>query len=123
MRPFVKHAGMAWVMSTLGFGVILQSLGLAVWGPKPVFVPGPVGDDILRFAGVGARPQELLMLAVAVVIMLVFDRVMRRTMLGKAMPGTNMGMDLGMDMPYGDEEEEEEEEEDYEEGDDDAMDS
>ncbi len=85
VRPFVKHAGMAWVMSTLGFGVILQSLGLAVWGPKPVFVPGPVGDDILRFAGVGVRPQELLMLAIAVVVMLVFDRVMRSTMLGKAM--------------------------------------
>ena len=27
-------------MSTLGFGVILQSIGLAIWGPKPVVVPG-----------------------------------------------------------------------------------
>ncbi len=85
VRPFRGHPGMAWVMSTLGFGVILQSVGLAIWGPKPVFVPGPVGDDILRLAGVGVRPQELLTLVVAVAIMLAFDRVMRRTMLGKAM--------------------------------------
>jgi branched-chain amino acid transport system permease protein len=85
VRPFAGRPGMAWVMSTLGFGVILQSVGLAVWGPKPVVVPAPVGDEVMRIAGVGVRPQELLMLAVAVVIMVVFDRVMRTTMLGKAM--------------------------------------
>lgn len=85
VRPFARRPGMAWVMSTLGFGVILQSIGLAIWGPKPVVVPSPVGDDVVRLAGVGVRPQELLMLAVALVVMLAFDHVMRRTMIGKAM--------------------------------------
>lgn len=85
VRPFAGRPGMAWVMSTLGFGVILQSVGLAIWGPKPVVVPGPAGDEVIRLAGIGVRPQELLMLGVAVVIMVVFDRVMRTTMLGKAM--------------------------------------
>jgi len=85
VRPFAGRPGMAWVMSTLGFGVILQSLGLAIWGPKPVVVPGPAGDDVMRLLGVGVRPQEILMLVVAVVIMVAFDRVMRTTMLGKAM--------------------------------------
>lgn len=85
VRPFAGRPGMAWVMSTLGFGVILQSIGLAIWGPKPVVVPSPLGDDVIRLAGIGMRPQELLMLGVAVVIMVVFDRVMRTTMLGKAM--------------------------------------
>jgi branched-chain amino acid transport system permease protein len=85
VRPFAGRPGMAWVMSTLGFGVILQSVGLAIWGPKPVVVPGPVGDAVIRVAGVGIRPQEVLMLVVAVLIMVVFDRVMNRSMLGKAM--------------------------------------
>lgn len=85
VRPFARRPGMAWVMSTLGFGVILQSIGLAIWGPKPVVVPSPVGDDVIRFAGVGVRPQELLMLGVSVVVMLAFDHVMRKTMMGKAM--------------------------------------
>ena len=67
MRPFAGRPGMAWVMSTLGFGVILQSIGLAIWGPKPVVVPGPVGDAVMRFGNIGVRPQELLMLGVAVV--------------------------------------------------------
>jgi len=85
VRPFARRPGMAWVMSTLGFGVILQSIGLAIWGPKPVVVPSPVGDDVIRLAGVGVRPQELLMLGVSVVVMIVFDHVMRKTMTGKAM--------------------------------------
>lgn len=85
VRPFARRPGMAWVMSTLGFGVILQSIGLAIWGPKPVVVPSPVGDSVIRLAGIGVRPQELLMLAVSVVVMLAFDHVMRRTMVGKAM--------------------------------------
>ncbi|WP_396440266.1 branched-chain amino acid ABC transporter permease [Limnohabitans sp.] len=85
VRPFAKRPGMAWVMSTLGFGVILQSFGLAIWGPKPVVVPSPVGDDVIRLLGIGIRPQEVLMLGVSVVIMVAFDHVMRKSMMGKAM--------------------------------------
>ena len=85
VRPFASRPGMAWVMSTLGFGVILQSIGLAIWGPKPVVVPSPVGDDVIRMFGLGVRPQELLMLAVSLVVMVLFDHVMRKTMVGKAM--------------------------------------
>lgn len=85
VRPFAGRPGMAWVMSTLGFGVILQSVGLAIWGPKPVVVPGPVGDSVIRLLGVGIRPQELLTLVVTVVVMIAFDWVMNRTMVGKAM--------------------------------------
>ncbi len=85
VRPFARKPGMAWVMSTLGFGVILQSVGLAIWGPKPVFVPAPLGDEVVRVLGVGIRPQEMLMLAVSIAVMGVFDHVMRRSMMGKAM--------------------------------------
>jgi branched-chain amino acid transport system permease protein len=91
VRPFARKPGMAWVMSTLGFGVILQSVGLAIWGPKPVFVPSPVGDEVVRVLGVGVRPQEMLMLGVAVAVMLALDHVMRRTMVGKAMRAVAQG--------------------------------
>ncbi|MDM9561686.1 branched-chain amino acid ABC transporter permease [Bordetella petrii] len=85
VRPFAGRPGMAWVMSTLGFGVVLQSIGLAIWGPKPVVVPSPVGDAVIRYLGVGVRPQELLTLGVAIAVMIVFERVMNHTMVGKAM--------------------------------------
>jgi branched-chain amino acid transport system permease protein len=102
VRPFAGKPGMAWVMSTLGFGVILQSIGLAIWGPKPVVVPGPVGDEVVRLLGVGVRPQELLMLGVSVVVMLAFDHVMRKTMVGKAMravaQNTNVASLMGINV-------------------------
>ncbi|MDO4723594.1 MAG: branched-chain amino acid ABC transporter permease [Comamonadaceae bacterium] len=85
VRPFAGRPGMAWVMSTLGFGVILQSIGLAIWGPKPVVVPSPLGDSVIRVWGIGVRPQELLTLGVAVLITLGLDWVMNHTMTGKAM--------------------------------------
>lgn len=85
VRPFAGKPGMAWVMSTIGFGIILQSVGLAIWGPAPVKVPAPLGEDVIRIFGAGVRSQELLLIAVALVIMVVFDWVMRKTMIGKAM--------------------------------------
>lgn len=85
VRPFAGQAGMNWVMSTIGFGIIVQSIGLAVWGPAPVNVPSPFGDDVIRIAGAGIRPQEILILVVAIAMMLALDLVMRRTRIGKAM--------------------------------------
>jgi branched-chain amino acid transport system permease protein len=85
VRPFAKKPGMAWVMSTLGFGVVLDSIGLAIWGPKPVVVPSPVGDSVIQIFGIGVRPQEMLLLGVAVLVMIAFDLVMRKTMVGKMM--------------------------------------
>jgi len=85
IRPFAGKPGMNWVMSTIGFGIILQSLGLVIWGPAPVTVPQPLGNDIIRIMGAGVRTQELLILFVAIVVMLAFDRVMRKTRLGKVM--------------------------------------
>lgn len=85
VRPFAGQAGMNWVMSTIGFGIIVQSIGLAIWGPAPVNVPSPLGDDVIRVAGAGIRPQEILILAVAIALMVALDLVMRRTRIGKAM--------------------------------------
>jgi len=51
VRPFAGKPGMSWVMSTIGFGIVLTSLGLAIWGPSQIVVPSPVGDDIIRIAG------------------------------------------------------------------------
>jgi branched-chain amino acid transport system permease protein len=85
VKPFAGKPGMAWVMSTIGFGIMLQSIGLAVWGPAPVKVPAPLGEAVIRLFGVGVRSQELLLIGVAIGIMAVFDWIMRKTMIGKAM--------------------------------------
>ena len=85
VRPFAGKPGMSWVMSTIGFGVILQSLGLIVWGPAPTMMPPPFGDDVIRIFGAGVRSQEILVLVAAILIMIALDLVMRRSLIGKAM--------------------------------------
>lgn len=85
IRPFVGKPGLAWVVSTIGFGIILQSIILAVWGPGTVIVAAPVGDGLVNVFGGMIRRQEVLILCVAVVILLISDIIMQRTLIGKVM--------------------------------------
>lgn len=85
VRPFTGKSGMSWVVSTIGFGIVLQSIGHSIWGAGTVMVPSPIANDVVRFFGIGVRPQEVLILVVAIVVMLIFDWAMNKTMLGKVM--------------------------------------
>jgi len=84
VRPFVGRSGLAWVMSTIGFGIIVQNTALAIWGPAPLIMPSPVGSEVLRIAGAGVLPQEVLVLVVSVAVMALLDFAMRRTRMGRA---------------------------------------
>ncbi len=84
IRRFLGKQGLSWVMSTLGFGIIVQNLSLAFWGPAPIGVPSPLGDHVLTVFGSGVRPQEILVFVVAVSLMALFDWMLHRTQLGKA---------------------------------------
>lgn len=84
VRPFFGMTGMAWVMSTIGFGIILQNTALAIWGAGSVAMPSPLGETVIRVFGAGIRPQEILVLATTAIVMLALDHVLRRTRIGKA---------------------------------------
>ncbi|XAH23167.1 branched-chain amino acid ABC transporter permease [Xylophilus sp. GW821-FHT01B05] len=84
VRPFIGQGGLAWVMSTIGFGIIIQNTALAVWGPSPLVIPSPLGDEVIRIGGAGVLPQEILVLCASVAIMVALDLVMQKTRLGKA---------------------------------------
>jgi branched-chain amino acid transport system permease protein len=84
VRPFLGMSGLAWVMSTIGFGIIIQNTALAIWGPSPMVMPSPLGDSVIRIGGAGVLPQEILVLVSSIVVMLCLDLVMRRTKIGKA---------------------------------------
>ena len=84
VRPFIGLPGLAWVMSTIGFGIIIQNTALAIWGPSPMVLPSPLGNSVIRIGGAGILPQEVLVLVSSVVVMLLLDVVMRKTKIGKA---------------------------------------
>ena len=84
VRPFFGAPGMAWVMSTIGFGIVVQNTALAIWGPGSMAMASPLGDSVIRLGGAGIRPQEILVLTVTGAVMLTLDHVLRRTRIGKA---------------------------------------
>ena len=84
VRPFVGFVGLAWVMSTIGFGIIIQNTALAIWGPTPIVLPSPLGDEVIRIGGAGIVPQEILVLAASILMMFCMDYVLRKTRFGKA---------------------------------------
>ena len=84
IRPFFGATGMAWVMSTIGFGILLQNSAMAVWGSSSIAMPSPLGDEVLRFAGAGVRPQEILVIVITFFVMIALDYVLRKTKVGKA---------------------------------------
>ena len=102
IRPFAGKAGMAWVMSTIGFGIIMQSAALSLWGPGTRMIAAPLGDGVIRIAGVGFRSQEIVVLVLAFVILAIFDYAMRRTSLGRSMRAVALNRDaaalMGIDV-------------------------
>lgn len=102
IRPFAGRAGMAWVMSTIGFGIVMQSAALSLWGPGARMVAAPFGDGVIRIAGIGFRSQEIAVLVLAFVILGVFDFAMRRTSLGRSMRAVALNRDaaslMGIDV-------------------------
>jgi branched-chain amino acid transport system permease protein len=85
VRPFAGKPGLSWVVSTLGFGIIIQAIGLSIWGPGAVVVTSPVGDGLVDIFGATIRRQELLTLVVAIAIALMIDLLITRTTAGKIM--------------------------------------
>ena len=85
IKPFVGAGGLNWVLSTIGFGIILQNTALAIWGPASIAVPSPLGGEVYRIAGAGIRPQEILIAGVAIAVMILLDFVIRKTRFGKAL--------------------------------------
>ncbi|RKP44434.1 branched-chain amino acid ABC transporter permease [Pararobbsia silviterrae] len=84
IRHFVGEAGLAWVMSTIGFGIIVQNLALLIWGPAPIALSSPLGDGIVKVLGAGVRPQEILVFVTTLVLMIVLDWMLHRTKMGNA---------------------------------------
>ncbi|CAB3779921.1 branched-chain amino acid ABC transporter permease [Pararobbsia alpina] len=84
IKHFVGEAGLSWVMSTIGFGIIVQNVALLIWGPAPIALASPLGDRVMVLFGAGMRPQEVLVFFTALVLMLVFDWALHKTKMGKA---------------------------------------
>lgn len=81
----------AWLVSTLGIAIVIQSAAAIVWGPTSRSFPVLLHRDIVRIAGATLSWQEVTAIAVAVLSVVGFELFRRRTLFGK------LGMAISFD--------------------------
>ena len=77
-------AGLGWLLSTLGAGIVISNLAQMRWGTSTSRFPSLISDRAIGVLGVRVIPQELLVLGVSFVIMILFEVFRTRTLMGKA---------------------------------------
>jgi len=73
------------VIATLGVAIICRNAALAIWGPDAQPFAPPLGSRTIEVGGLRLVPQDLLIVAVGVFLMLVLQYFLRYTREGKAL--------------------------------------
>lgn len=87
VRPLLRHgASMGWVVSTLGFGLVLQGLASRLFGSQAIAVPPMIFDsqDFIKVAGVQVSTQYLAVLVLSVTLMVLMEVFLRYSQWGRA---------------------------------------
>jgi len=88
VRPFIHRGSMAWVMSTLAVGIIIENLALLIFGKSPRGLPNVLAQDPVKVFGAGIYPLELLIPVVVLLIASGARLFYSSTMLGRALRAT-----------------------------------
>ena len=88
IRPFVLRGSMAWVMSTLAVGIVVENVVQLVFGKSPRGLPNALALEPVTIAGAGIYPLELLIPVVVLSVALGARLFYAHTMLGRALRAT-----------------------------------
>ena len=78
-RPLVS------IIATVGFGIFLKEMAHIIYGPEPLMYPSPMGSGGITVLGIAVGWQHVLILGVVLVLTLLQQVVLGRTMAGKMM--------------------------------------
>jgi branched-chain amino acid transport system permease protein len=86
VRPFAKSAtSIGWMLTTIAVGIMLEALVTMRFGGFSRPLPSPGIAHAISVLGAGVYPQELLIPAFALTVMVAFLWMQRRTLIGRAM--------------------------------------
>jgi branched-chain amino acid transport system permease protein len=86
VRPILafNRFGFGWLVSTLGFAVIVENAAAYFWGPTSIPFPTMLIDRSIHFGNAAVLTwQQILAIAVAIVLAGGFELVRKRTLFGK----------------------------------------
>jgi branched-chain amino acid transport system permease protein len=93
VRPVLafNRFSFAWLVSTLGVGLILENLAALIWGPTSRSFPLLLAGHTVKIGDARITLQELVTIVVAIVLAIGFELLRRRTLYGK------LGMAIAFD--------------------------
>jgi branched-chain amino acid transport system permease protein len=93
VRPVLafNRFSFAWLVSTLGVGLILENLAALIWGPTSRSFPLLLAGHTVKIGSARITLQELVTIIVALVLAAGFELFRRRTLYGK------LGMAIAFD--------------------------
>ncbi len=89
-RPVVRHGMVGVLLTTVGLSFVLKGIARGIWGGKGDFIPFPplIKGGMFMVAGIPVTPQQLVVLAGALTVMLTFGLFIRFTRFGRIMQAT-----------------------------------
>ena len=86
--PLRKKPFITVVVSTIGVSLFLKNIARIIWGPQPIFFPGPFGDKTVQVGSVFVNPQNLVILGVTTCLVIFQYFFFSKTTLGRKMQAT-----------------------------------
>ena len=90
LRPLESKDLNLMLIGTIGFGIVLESLAILVWGSFGTAVPTPIPNVPINVGGLIITAYQLLMLAMSAAVMVLLYLFLDRTKLGTAMQAAAM---------------------------------
>jgi len=89
-RPLMEQSLVSVLLATIGLSFVLKGVARGIWGGKGDFIPFPplASPRPMSLGGILVMPQQLIVLAGAVAVMLLFAAFFKFTRLGKMMQAT-----------------------------------
>jgi branched-chain amino acid transport system permease protein len=85
VRPALRTGStVTWILATVALGILARNAAERIWGTDDALFPAPLGSEPLHLGAVRVLPQEVLVIALAAVIMLAVEAVRRWSIWGKA---------------------------------------
>jgi branched-chain amino acid transport system permease protein len=88
VRPIVAKgsAGITWFISTLGFGLILSTICIKIYGARAVYaIPAAFGESSVKVGSLAIAPKYITSIVLLIVVGLGLDLFYRRSAMGTVM--------------------------------------
>ena len=96
VAPFSRNGSIAWLMSTIAFGIVLENAVMLTFGKESRNMPSALSETPLRLFGTGIYPIELVIPVVGVLCAVGLTLFLRRTLLGKALLAAAQNRDAAL---------------------------